>query len=157
MLQHVSQTEPEPFKLSPCKPSRSLAWPEPGTKQALVRINVAHPSQESLVEERSLDAKLSPPKQASELRRIDRQRLRTCGAEACAVAQIPEFQAPKSTWIYKAKLASTCQAQSCMGMRGDKPVRRSHKQPPSHAQVHNPLRLRFAQARVLGLNHSHTF
>jgi len=74
-----------------------LAPPRPNAclKQALVGVDVAHPSQQRLVEQCSLDGQAPGVEKRGELARANGEWLGAGPMERCGLAQIAELQAPK--------------------------------------------------------------
>jgi len=118
--------------------------PNPGPKEALVRIDVAHPGQQRLLSSAALMASLRPRNSAANASAPivsgSSPAPRNPLPNASLLAALPAPTAARSSRtaaaqtarVHKANLAPALEPQPRMGVRRHRPFRRRHQQPPRH-------------------------
>jgi hypothetical protein len=139
MAEHLAQREPEPAVFGDGNAMCAPARPDSSAEKALIGVDVAHPGEKRLVEERGLDGKAPAAEKSGKLWRGDIKRLGAWWCETGGGGQAAEFQAAESARIDEAKLTATGELEPCMGVRGERAVGSGDKQPPRHAEMDDPL------------------
>src|ERR1700733_14467208 len=91
---------------------RSTPRPNPGAKQSLVRVDVAHAPQQFLIQQRALDRRLPPAEQSDKIFQLDIQRFEAPGVEV----RLRNTQPPKAPRINKPQFPSRLQPDNGVGM-----------------------------------------
>lgn len=81
VFENPAQRQAQPLKLGGCQPVRPPPRPDSGLKQALVRIDVSHTGEESLIQQRRLDGHEPLAEERGKFARTDRERLGSGRAE----------------------------------------------------------------------------
>lgn len=149
MMENLAQRNAQPLELGSGEPTGGPPRPEAGMKKALIGIDVAHPGEKCLVQQRGLDCQPAPTKEHRKLFRADGERILAGRPKRGNVLEIAELKPAESPGIDKTQLAATCQAKTCMSMGVHGGVGRRHQQTAAHAKVNDPLCFRlFAAARA---------
>jgi hypothetical protein len=123
MAEHLTQREPKPAVFGDRNAMCAPARPDARAKKALVGINVAHPGEQRLVEERGLDGHAAAVEESGELWCGDIKRVGAWWCETLAGGNAAEFQAAETTRIDEAQLAAAGEVEARMRVRGERAVR----------------------------------
>lgn len=141
VAQHLLQRLAQPFQFGAGEAARPAPRTDSGTKQALVGIDIAHPGQKPLVEQRRFDRKLAAAKERRKFLRSDAERLGAWTFKSRGAAQVAKFQPAEAASVYKTEFPAAGQGKPCVSVRLKRRVGGGGKQSAGHAQVNDPLRV----------------
>ena len=148
LSEHALKTGMEAVEFRPFQVASHPPGPDPCPEKTLVGIDIPHSMQELLIEQGSLDGGAAGTKERGKIVPGYLEGLLASSGEAFRflLGVSVESQTPESARIDKTQLSPRGQMQDAMGMPGNGSCRIGDQQPPSHAQMHDPL-----QSRMLPL------
>jgi hypothetical protein len=138
-FEHLTQRQSETLELVKRDPVTPAARPDAGLMQTLVRIDVAHPSQQRLIEQSRFDCHVPAMEECGEFTRANGKRIGAWALECGIVFKIAEFEAAKTARIHEAQLAAAFEVEPRVRVGSNGAIGICDQQPARHAQVYDPL------------------
>jgi hypothetical protein len=138
-FENLAQGQSETIEVICREPVTPAARPDAGLIQTLVRIDVAHPSQQRLIEQSRFDCHLSAMEERGEFTRANGERIGAWALECGIVFEIAKFKAAKTARIHEAQLSAAFEVEPRVRVGSNRAIGICDQQPARHAQVHDPL------------------